>query len=118
MANGGPDITIEGTRDDWPGGPRTLTPLHPDPEPGRDAFWFGAQLDPGGHEISFRITWEAIRRMPAATPDGRGALLVDSLITWLEGNPEYRLQPLNPFRVLVSDAGHTRVERWEPNEPA
>ena len=31
----GPAIVIEGTREDWPGGPRTLTPLDPGREPDR-----------------------------------------------------------------------------------
>lgn len=117
MANGEPDIIIEGTRDDWPGGRRTLTPLHPHAEPGRDAFWFGARLDPGGHEVSFRVTWETLRRLPADTPDGRGTLLVDRLIVWLAENPGYQLQTRNPFRVCVSGADDTTVERWEAGEP-
>ena len=41
-----PAIVIEGTRNDWPGGPRTLTPLDPDLEPNRQTFWFGAELAP------------------------------------------------------------------------
>ena len=44
-----PAIVIEGTRGDWLGGPRTLTPLDPDREPNRRTFWFGAELAPDGN---------------------------------------------------------------------
>ena len=57
MSNG-PAIVIEGTREDWPGGPRTLTPLDPAREPNRQTFWFGAELAPG--------------RQPGVVPDHPG----------------------------------------------
>ena len=48
MADAARVIVIEGTREDWPGGPRTLTPLDPDLEPNRRTYWFGAALAPAG----------------------------------------------------------------------
>ena len=47
MSENGPKIVIEGKRDDWPGGARTLTPRDPYREPNRQTYWFGAELDPG-----------------------------------------------------------------------
>ena len=35
MTGDGPKIVIEGTREDWPGGPRTLTPGDPSRKPNR-----------------------------------------------------------------------------------
>ena len=62
MTNG-PAIVIEGAREDWPGGPRTLTPLDTHREPNRQTFWFGAELAPDDNEAWFRITLEAVHRM-------------------------------------------------------
>ena len=60
----GPTIVIAGTREDWPGGPRTLTPRDPTREPNRRILWFGAELDPdGSQQVWFRITAEAVGRM-------------------------------------------------------
>ena len=81
MSNG-PAIVIDVTREDWPGGPRTLTPLDPNREPNRQTFWFGAELAPGGNQVWFRITLEAVHRMEEKTPDARGNRLVDALLTW------------------------------------
>ena len=67
MTNG-PAIVIRGTREDWPGGPRTLRPLDPNREPNRQTFWFGAELDPGNEQVWFRITLEAVHRMQEETP--------------------------------------------------
>ena len=74
-------IVIAGTREDWPGGPRTLTPREPTREP-NGTLWFGAELDPDGDQVWFRIAPAAVARMPAATPADRGRLLVDALIFW------------------------------------
>ena len=46
MTGDGPRIVIEGRREDWPGGARTLTPREPGREPNRQVFWFGAELHP------------------------------------------------------------------------
>ena len=43
MTNG-PAIVIGGECPTWPDGPRTLTALPANQEPGRDAFWFGTRL--------------------------------------------------------------------------
>ena len=58
-------------------------PREPTREP-NGTLWFGAELDPGGDQVWFRIAEEAIGRMPAETPSGRGRRLVDALIakTW------------------------------------
>ena len=62
MTGDGPQIVIKGRRGDWPGGARTLTPHEPGREPNRQTFWFGAELDPDGSQVWFRITSEAVRR--------------------------------------------------------
>ena len=70
MADGELAIVIEGRREDWPGGARTLTPRDPTREP-NGTFWFGAELDPdGGNQVWFRIAEEAIGRMPEENARG------------------------------------------------
>ena len=111
MSNG-PAIVIDVTREDWPGGPRTLTPLDPNREPNRQTFWFGAELAPGGNQVWFRITLEAVHRMEEKTPDARGNRLVDALLAWRSDAPDHRLEDLNRFQVYVSDAGDMRIEPY------
>ena len=107
----GPDI--EGTREDWPGGHRTLTSRDPSREPNRQTFWFGAELDPDGSHVWFRIASEAVRRMGEQTPRARGDRLVDALLAWLMTPDRRQLEPdLNRFQVLVSDDGDTTIERY------
>ena len=106
-------IVIEGTREDWPGGARTLTAREPTREP-NGTFWFGAELDPDpdpdGDQVWFRIAEEAVGRMPEKTPRDRGARLVNALIVWI--TPDRQLQlGLNRFEVRVSEAGDTWIER-------
>ncbi len=108
MSNG-PAIIIEGRREDWPQGPRTLTPLDPNPEPNRQTCWFGAELAPGGNQVWFRITTEAVHRMQEETPATRGNRLVDALLAWLSNGRDHQLEDLNRFQVHVSDAGDTRI---------
>ena len=113
MTNGTPivpAIVIEGTREDWPGGPRTLTPFDPNQEPDTQVTWFGAELAPDDNEVSFRITKEAIEKMQEETPGARGNRLVDALLAWLSDNPDHQLEPRNNFQVYVSDAGGIWVE--------
>ena len=68
MTDDGPAITIEGKREDWPGGTRNADALPPEPQKAR-ACWFGVELDPDGNEVWFRITWRLSagrrRRRPA-----------------------------------------------------
>ena len=109
MTNG-PAIVIRGTREDWPGGPRTLRPLDPNREPNRQTFWFGAELDPGNEQVWLRITLEAVHRMQEETPGALGNRLVDALLAWL-GETENRLENVNDFQVSVSEAGDTLIER-------
>ena len=108
MSNG-PAIFIAGTREDWPGGPRTLTPLDPNQEPNRQTTWFGAELAPGGNQMWFRVTLEAVHRIQEKTPGARGNRLVDALLAWLSDEPDHQLADLNRFQVYVSDAGDTRI---------
>ena len=99
-------IVIEGSREDWPRGPRTLTPHDPIREPNGRTLWFGAGLDPDGEQVWFRIDEEAIGRMPEKTPAARGQRLVDALIVWI--TPDRQLEPgINRFEVRVSEAGDT-----------
>ena len=69
MTGDGPKIVIEGTREDWPGGPRTLTPRDPSRDPNRQTFWFGAEIDPDDSQVWFRIASEAGRRMGSRHPE-------------------------------------------------
>ena len=111
MTGDGPQIVIKGRREDWPDGARMLTPREPGREPNRQTFWFGAELDPDGSQVWFRITSEAVRRMREGDAVARGERLVDALLAWL--TPARRLGPeVNRFQVLVSDDGDTRLERY------
>ena len=58
--------------------------------------WFGAELDPDGDQIWFRIDEDAIGRMPEKTPAARGDRLIDALIVWITTDRplEPRHQPL------------------------
>ena len=94
-------IIIEGKREDWPGGPRTLTPLASGREPNGRTLWFGVELNPAGG------------RMREKTPRARGERLIDAILAWL--TPDRGLKrELNRFEVRVSDDGDTWIEllRW------
>ena len=92
------------------GSPRTLTPREPTREPNGQALWFGAELDPDGDQVWFRVAEEAINRLPEKTPTDRGRRLVDALIVWI--TPDRPLHPgINRFEVRVSEAGEAWIER-------
>ena len=112
MADDSLAVVIEGRRDDWPGGARLLMPCPPNRERNGRTWWFGAELDPDGSQVWFRITPEAIHRMREKTPRARGACLVDALITWM--TPERQLGfELNRFQVHVLGAGgYLWIERY------
>ena len=105
-------IVIAARRDDWPGGPGTLTARTPTSEPD-GTLWFGAELDSTGDQVWFRITAEAVRRMLETTPDGRGRRLLDALHVWLAADRSLKCG-INRFEVRVSEAGDTWIEqlRW------
>ena len=87
-------------------------PDRPTREP-NGTFWFGAELDPDGDQVWFRITEESIDRMPEKTLRARGARLVDALIVWI--TPDRQFKPgLSGYEVRVSEAGDTWSEplRW------
>ena len=110
MADDSLAVVIEGRRGDWPGGPRILTARPPSREPNGRTCWFGAELDPDGGQVWFRLDEEAIGRMPERTPHDRGDRLIDALIVWI--TPDRPLQPgINRFEVRVSEAGDTWIER-------
>ena len=112
MADDGLAIIIEGQREDWPGGGRTLTPRAPCLEPNGQTYWFGAGVAPDGNEVWFRIDMAAVHRMQEKTPTARGECLVDILIAWMTP-PDRQLGPeLNRFQVGVSDDGNTWIERY------
>ena len=71
-------IVLDGRREDWPGGARTLTPCDSSREPNGRTLWFGADLDPDGTQIWFRLHEEAIGRLPGETPRARGERLIDA----------------------------------------
>ena len=112
MADDSLAVVIEGRRDDWPGGPRLLMPCPPSRDPNARTWWFGAELDPAGEQVWFRVTSEAIHRMREKTPRARGACFIDALITWM--TPERQLGPeLNRFQVHVLGAGgYLWIERY------
>ena len=103
-------IVIEGRREDWPGGARTLTPRAPTRDP-NGSFWFGAELEPDGRQVWFRITGEAGGRMLAETPSARGQCLVDALIVWITEDDRSLRPGINRFEVQVSETGEAWVER-------
>ncbi len=102
-------IIIEGRRDDWPGGPRTLKPCTAGREPNGRTLWFGAELD-SGNQVWFRITADAVGRMRETTPRARGDRLVDALLAWLTPDRGLRRE-LNRFDVQVAQDGDTWIER-------
>lgn len=103
-------IVIEGQREDWPGGIRTLIPRTAGREPSGRTLWFGAKLDTG-NEVWFRITAEAVGRMREETPRARGERLIDALLVWLTRGRGLQ-RGLNRFAVQVSDDGaDTWIER-------
>ena len=101
-------IVIEGTGEDWPDG-RTLRPRKATREP-NGTLWFGADLDPAGDQVWFRIAEEAIRRMPDAPPAGRGRRLLNALRVWLAANRSLKCG-INRFAVCVAENGDTWIER-------
>ena len=56
----------------------TLTPRRATREP-NGCLWFGADRDREGSQAWFRTEEDAIRRMPDATPEGRGRRVLDAL---------------------------------------
>ena len=113
MPGDGSTIVIEGSRGDWPGGARTLTPRESFLEHNGQTLWFGADLDPDGSQVWFRISSEAVRRMREQTPTARGDRLIDALLAWVTPDRPLRRE-LNRFDVRVSDDGDTWIEglRW------
>ncbi len=109
-------IVLAGTREDWPGGARTLTPRPPSREPNGRTLWFGAELDPDGSQVWFRITVETVRRMQERTPGARGDRLIDALLAWMPPSPgcppaRHLTRDINRFEVRVSDDGDTWIEQ-------
>ena len=110
MTGGEPEIVIGGRREDWRGSARTLTPRDPTREP-NGTLWFGAELKPEGRQVWFRITGEAVGRMPAETLSARGQCLVDALIARIKTDDRPLRSCINRFEVQVSEAGEAWVER-------
>lgn len=69
-------------------------------------LWFEADLDREGDWIWLRIEEKAIRRMPDATPEGRGRRVLDALHVW-RAAPRPLRWGTNRFKVRVA----TRPER-------
>ena len=100
-------IVINGTFDNWPGGAQTLTPMDPAARPRPATLQFGAQVEPAGNLVWFRIDADDIQLLREDTPQARGALLVNALIVWREENPDHAG---NTFHVVVRDTGYVTVE--------
>jgi hypothetical protein len=110
-------IVINETRN-WPrGGVRTLTSEHQHARDKQQHRAFLARCTPGGSEVWFWITTNAVRGMQptTATPGERGELLVDSLIAWVRDNPDYQWASRNEFRVVVSADGKATLKLYEPS---
>ncbi len=77
-------------------GPGRLTPRASGREPNGRTLWYGAELNPDGRQVWFRITAEAVCRMREKTPLARGECLIDALLAWLtpDRGTEARAQPL------------------------
>ena len=105
-------IVIAGRRDDWPGGPRTLTPRRATREP-NGTLWFGAELDGSGDQVWFRIDEESIGRLPDKTPDTRGRHLIDALLVHQEERPSTQIgaQPIRRSCLRHRDTWVERL-RW------
>ena len=101
-------IVIGGTAEDWPDG-RTLTPRKATRE-SNGTLWFGAELNPAGDHVWFRIAEEAIRRLPDTTPEGRGRRLLNALHVWLAADRSLK-SGINRFEVRVAENGDTWIER-------
>ena len=101
-------IVIAGTAENCPES-RTLTPRKPTREP-NGTLWFGAELDPEGQQVWFRIDEEAIRRMAERSPEGRGRRLLDALRVSLAADRSLG-RGINRFEVRVAENGDTWVER-------
>ena len=113
MADAEEAILITGRRDDWPGGPRTLTPRKATREP-NGVLWFGAEFEGSDDQVWFRIDEGSIGRLPDQTPEARGRRLLDALLTRV-GKSDLQLRSaLNRFEVCVSERGDTWIEhlRW------
>ena len=93
-------IVIAATAEDWPDG-RTLTPRRTTREP-NGTLWFGADLDREGDQIWFRIDENGIRRIPHATPEGRGRRVLDALHVRLAAPQPVRCG-INRFDVRVDE---------------
>ena len=102
-------IVIEGTREDWPGGCQTLTPVPPALRPRPATLCFGAQVEPAGHLVWFLIDADDINRIQqATTPEARGTRLVDCLIIWITESQGNQLEDHNEFQVIV-EGGEPRI---------
>ena len=101
-------IVIAAAAEEWPDG-RTLTPRKATREP-NGTLWFGADLDPPGDQVWFRIEEDAIYRMPDSTPEARGRRLLDALHVWLAADRSLRCG-INRFEVRVAENGDTWIER-------
>ena len=93
-------IVIAAPAEDWLDR-LTLTPREPTREP-NGTLWFGADLDREGGQVWFRIEEDAIRRMPDATPEGRGRRVLDALHVWLAADRPLRCG-INRFEVRVAE---------------
>ena len=103
-------ILIEGRRDDWPGGPRTLRPRQTTREP-NGRLWFGAEFDDSRDQVWFRIDEESIGRMPDKTPEAKGRRLIDALLEQVRKSDLPLRSALSRFEVRVSVNGDTWIER-------
>ena len=94
--------------EDWPDS-GTLAPRRATREPNR-CLSFGAEVNREGDQVWFRSEEEAIRRMPDATPEGRGRRVLDALHVWVAADRPLRCG-INRFKVRADENGDTWIER-------
>ena len=73
-------------------------------------LWFGADIDPEGDQVWFRIAADAIYRMPDSTPEARGRRPLVALHVWLVADRSLRCGT-NRFEVRVAENGDTWIRR-------
>ena len=73
-------------------------------------LWFGADIDPEGDQVWFRIAEDAIYRMADSTPPARDRRLLDALHVRLAADRSLRCG-INRFEVRVAENGDTWIER-------
>ena len=128
MTGDGPKIVIEGTREDWPGGPRTLTPRDPSREPNRQTFLVRRRARPGrGSRHPGARGGPPSRRPPRLADDAAQASRAPARGTRRASGPPSRPAPAPEGRLSTgrtrrraagpSALGAGRLGNWQDDPP-